>query len=134
VQIKLASIFVDDQDKALRFYTGILGFAKMADIPMGTFRWLTVTSAEETEGAELALSAVGFPPAERFQRALYDAGIAATAFVTADIEAEYQRLRKLGVVFRGEPATMGSFIAVIFEDTCGNLINLVQRRPLPPAE
>jgi catechol 2,3-dioxygenase-like lactoylglutathione lyase family enzyme len=134
VQIKLASIFVDDQDKALHFYTGILGFVKMADIPMGTFRWLTVTSAEETEGAELALSAIGFPPAERFQRALYDAGIAATAFLTGDIEAEYRRLQNLGVVFRGEPAKMGSIIAVIFEDTCGNLVNLVQRRPLPLGE
>lgn len=134
MQIKLASIFVDDQDKALGFYTGILGFVKMAEIPLGAFRWLTVTSPDGAEGVELVLEPIGFPPARKFQKALYDAGIPATAFMTADIETEYRRLQNLGVVFHGEPAKMGSIIAVVFEDTCGNLINLVQPRVVPVCE
>lgn len=134
VQIKLASVLVDDQDKALRFYTGVLGFVKMADIPMGAFRWLTVTSQEGADGVQLVLEPIGFPSAKNYQTALYHAGIPATAFMTADIEAEYQRLLNHGVVFHGEPAKMGSIIAVVFEDTCGNLINLFQPRVVPAGE
>lgn len=126
MQIKLASIMVADQEAALQFYTNVLGFVKMADIPMGPFRWLTVTSPEGVEGVELVLEPLGFPPAQTFQRALFEAGIPATAFLTKDIQAEYQRLKQLGVVFRGEPKSMGPITAVVFEDTCGNLINLVQ--------
>jgi catechol 2,3-dioxygenase-like lactoylglutathione lyase family enzyme len=126
VQIRLASIMVDDQDKALRFYTTILGFMKNKDIPMGPFRWLTVSSPEGTEGVELVLEPMGFEPAQTYQRALFAAGIPATAFLTNDIASEHHRLQKLGVIFRGEPKSMGPITAVLFEDTCGNLINLVQ--------
>jgi len=127
MQIRLASIMVENQDTALRFYTTKLGFVKSKDIPMGpTFRWLTVTSPEGAEGVELVLEPMGFPPAQTFQKALFAAGIPATAFLTSDIASEFSRLKSLGVVFRGEPKSMGPITAVIFEDTCGNLINLVQ--------
>ena len=126
MQIKLAGVMVDDQDKALGFYTTILGFVKQADIPMGPFRWLTVSSPEGVHGAELVLEPMAFPPARVFQKALFDAGIPATAFITHGIQAEYRRLKEAGVRFRGEPQAMGPITAVLFEDTCGNLINLVQ--------
>src|SRR3954447_1038025 len=102
MQIKLASVPVDDQDKALHCYTTVLGFAKKHDIPMGPFRWLTVTSPEGAEGGELVLEPMGFPPSQVYQKALFDAGIPATAFMTTDIHAEYRRLKEGGVVFRGE--------------------------------
>jgi predicted enzyme related to lactoylglutathione lyase len=126
MKITLASIFVEDQDRALRFYTDVLGFDKKHDIPMGEFRWLTVTSPEGVSGVELVLEPMAFPPARVYQKALYDAGIPATAFMSADIKAEFQRLKAQGVKFRGEPTKMGPVIVVLFEDTCGNLINLVQ--------
>jgi catechol 2,3-dioxygenase-like lactoylglutathione lyase family enzyme len=126
MQIRLTSVMVDDQEKALQFYTTKLGFVKKEDLPMGPFRWLTVTSPEGAEGVELVLEPLGFPPAKDFQKALYEAGIPATAFLTKDIQAEYLRLKAAGVVFRGEPKSMGPISAVIFEDTCGNLLNLVQ--------
>ena len=126
MQIRLASIMVDDQEKALLFYTNVLGFTKKQDIPMGSFRWLTVTSPEGAEGVELVLEPLNFPPAKVFQKALFDAGVPATAFLTNDIHGEYARLIAKGVVFRGEPASMGPITAVVFEDTCGNLISLVQ--------
>jgi predicted enzyme related to lactoylglutathione lyase len=126
MQIKLTSVMVDDQDKAFRFYTTILGFEKKADIPMGQFRWLTVTSPEGAEGVELLLEPMAFPPARTYQKALLEAGIPATAFISSDIHNEYARLRELGVRFHGEPESMGSSTSVLFEDTCGNLINLVQ--------
>lgn len=126
MQIKLTSVMVLDQDVALQFYTTVLGFEKQADIPMGPFRWLTVSSPEGVEGVELVLEPMGFPPARVYQKALFDAGVPATAFITSDIGAEFQRLKALGVKFRGEPTSMGPITAVLFEDTCGNLINLVQ--------
>jgi catechol 2,3-dioxygenase-like lactoylglutathione lyase family enzyme len=129
MQIKLASVPVDDQDKALHFYVAVLGFVKKNDIPMGAFRWLTVPSPEGVEGAELVLEPMGFPPAQEYQKALFEAGIPATAFITSDIHAEYRRLKTLGVRFRGEPQSLGPISAVLFEDTCGNLINLVQPTP-----
>ena len=126
MQIKLANILVADQEHALRFYTSVLGFVKKTDLPMGPFRWLTVTSPEGIDGVELVLEPMGFQPAQVYQKALFDAGIPATAFITRDIQAEYDRLKKLGVQFRGQPQSMGPISAVLFEDTCGNLINLVQ--------
>ena len=126
MQIKLNSVMVDDQDKALKFYTEVLGFVKHTEIPMGEFRWLTVASPEGPEGIELVLEPMGFPPAKTYQRALFEAGIPLTAFLTNDIQAEYNRLKLRGVTFRGEPQTMRPITAVLFEDTCGNLINLVQ--------
>ncbi|MDI4635778.1 VOC family protein [Pelomonas sp. V22] len=127
MQIKIASVMVDDQDKALRFYTEKLGFKKMADIPMGpTYRWLTVVAPEGIAGMELALEPMGFEPARVFQKALYEANIPATAFLTADVETEARQLRERGVTVRGEPVHMGPIKAVMFEDGCGNLIHLVQ--------
>jgi catechol 2,3-dioxygenase-like lactoylglutathione lyase family enzyme len=126
MQIRLSSVIVDDQEKALRFYTEVLGFVKMADIPLGAHRWLTVTSPEGAEGVELVLEPMEFPPARTYQAALFEAGIPATAFLTSDIQSEYARLKERGVVFRGEPQQMGPIAVVTFEDTCGNLINLVQ--------
>ena len=126
MQIKFFSVMVKDQDVALRFYTSVLGFLKMADIPMGQFRWLTVISPEGVKGVELVLEPMNFTPAQAYQKALFDAGIPAMAFITDDIDAEYDRLKAQGVVFRGEPKSMGLITAVLFEDTCGNLINLVQ--------
>ena len=93
---------------------------------MGQFRWLTVSSPEGAEGVELVLEPIGFAPAQAYQQALFAAGIPASAFLTNDIHTEYRRLKALGVSFRGEPKSMGPIIAVLFEDTCGNLINLVQ--------
>jgi catechol 2,3-dioxygenase-like lactoylglutathione lyase family enzyme len=126
MQIKLASVTVQNQESALLFYTNKLGFVKKMDIPMGAYRWLTVTSPEGVEGVELVLEPLGFPPAVVYQKALFEAGIPATAFITNNIQAEFQRLKALGVTFRGEPKSMGPITAVLFEDTCGNLINLVQ--------
>ena len=126
MQITLTSVMVDDQDHALRFYTTILGFEKKNDIPMGEFRWLTVCSPEGAAGVELVLEPMGFPPARVYQNALFEAGIPATAFITKDIATEYKRLKERGVKFRAEPVSMGTFTMVLFEDTCGNLINLVQ--------
>lgn len=126
MQIKLASIAVDDLSKALHFYTTVLGFQKHTDITMGSFRWLTVSSPDGVAGVELVLEAVAFPPAGIYQKARFDAGMPSTAFFTRDIAAEFARLKSMGVRFRGEPTRMGAVTAVVFEDTCGNLINLVQ--------
>lgn len=126
MQIKLASVMVKDQEEALRFYVGKLGFSKKADIPMGAFRWLTVASPDGLEGTELVLDPMQFPPARDYQRALYEAGIPAAAFFTADLNGEYARLKAGGVIFKGEPQNMGPISSVLFDDTCGNWINLVQ--------
>jgi catechol 2,3-dioxygenase-like lactoylglutathione lyase family enzyme len=126
MQIKFVSVMVESQDRALEFYTSVLGFEKMADIPMGEYRWLTVTSPDGVAGVELVLEPLGFPPARVYQKALFDAGIPATALTTTDIAADVARLRARGAVFRGEPVAMGPISFVTFEDTCGNLINLVQ--------
>jgi catechol 2,3-dioxygenase-like lactoylglutathione lyase family enzyme len=117
---------VDDQDKALKFYTEVLGFVKKTEIPIGEYRWLTVVSPAGSEDVELVLEPIGFAPARQYQNALFEAGIPLTAFATDDINAEYRRLKELGVAFRGEPQQMGTVTAVLFEDTCGNLINLYQ--------
>ena len=126
MQIKFVSIMVQDQERALRFYTEVLGFAKAEDVPIGEYRWLTVTSPDGVDGAELVLEPLAFPPAREYQKALYDAGVPATAFVTTDIHGEVERLTAAGVRFRGEPVDTGSVTTVMFEDNCGNLINLVQ--------
>jgi catechol 2,3-dioxygenase-like lactoylglutathione lyase family enzyme len=126
MQIKFTSVMVDDQEKALRFYTQVLGFEKMADLPFGEHRWLTVTSPDGIAGVELVLEPMAFPPARVYQKALFDAGIPATALITKDIAADVERLKTRGVKFRGEPKAMGPITAVVFEDTCGNLVNLVQ--------
>jgi catechol 2,3-dioxygenase-like lactoylglutathione lyase family enzyme len=126
MQIKLNSVFVDNQEKALKFYTEVLGFVKKFDMPMGEFRWLTVVSPDGPGDLELVLEPMGFPPAKTFQAALFAAGIPLTALETKDIRADYLRLKTLGVVFRGEPQQTGPVRTALFEDTCGNLINLYQ--------
>ena len=126
MQLKFISIMVKDQEHALDFYTSVLGFTKMADIPLGEYRWLTVTSPDGIAGVELVLEPVAFAPARVYQQALFEAGIPATALITNDMAAEVSRLKARGVTFRGEPVASGPIISVTFEDTCGNLINLVQ--------
>jgi len=126
MQIKFSSVMVQDQAHALRFYTEVLGFEKVSDIPMGEHRWLTVRSPDGIEGVELVLEPMAFAPARTYQQALFDAGIPALAFITQDITAEVQRLQAGGVRLRGEPVRMGPVTVVMFEDTCGNLVNLVQ--------
>ncbi|WNG24839.1 VOC family protein [Cystobacter fuscus] len=127
MRINLTSVLVDDQAKALKFYTEVLGFVTKVDVPMGgEHRWLTVVSPQAPEGTQLLLEPMGFPPARVYQKALFDAGIPLTSFAVDDCQAEYARMSKLGVVFRGEPKKMGPVTAVSFEDTCGNLIMMVQ--------
>jgi predicted enzyme related to lactoylglutathione lyase len=126
MQIAPASVMVEDQDSALSFYTTVLGFEKKTDISMGQFRWLTVSSPEGVAGVGLELEPMAFPPARTYQKALFEAEIPATAFITKDMAAEFHRLIARGVKFRGEPVKMGPITAVLFEDTCGNLINLGQ--------
>ncbi|MGA2974331.1 MAG: VOC family protein [Spirochaetia bacterium] len=126
MQIQFSSIMVEDQEKALKFYTEVLGFVKMADIPMGKYRFLTVVSKENPKGAELVLEPTSFPPSKVYQKALYDAGIPIAAFPTKDIQKEIAALKARGVRFRGEPQNAGPIMTVLFEDTCGNLVNLVQ--------
>ncbi|HHY11121.1 MAG TPA: VOC family protein [Firmicutes bacterium] len=126
MRIKLTSIMVDDQDKALRFYTEVLGFVKKADIPIGRFRWITVVSKEGPDDLELALEPNENPAGRAFQKALFEQGIPATAFCSDDIEEEYAMLKQQGVVFTMKPTkTAGPAIAV-FNDTCGNLIQIYQ--------
>jgi len=126
MRVSLSSVMVDDQEKALKFYTEMLGFVKKTDMAIGEYRWLTLTSPDGQEGVELVLEPMGFPPAREYQKALYDAGIPLTAFLSNDIQKEYEQLKKRGVVFRSEPQTLGAITSVLFEDNCGNLINLVQ--------
>lgn len=126
MRIKLTSVMVDDQDKALKFYTGVLGFVKKKEIPMGEYKWLTVVSKEEQDGVELLLEPMGFAPAKTYQKALFDAGIPLTAFNVDDIEKEYERLTRSGVIFSMKPASMGPARLAVFDDTCGNNIQLVQ--------
>jgi catechol 2,3-dioxygenase-like lactoylglutathione lyase family enzyme len=127
MRINLTSVMVDDQSKALKFYTEVLGFVTKVDQPMGgEHRWLTVVSPQAPEGTQLLLEPMGFPPARVYQKALFDAGIPLTSFAVDDCQAEYERMSKLGVVFRGEPKKMGPVTVVSFEDTCGNLIMMVQ--------
>jgi RNA polymerase sigma factor (sigma-70 family) len=127
MKIKLTSVMVKDQDKALKFYTETLGFVKKHDMPAGEGRWLTVVSAQEPEGPELLLEPMGFPPAKVFQEALHKAGIPWTGFAVENTQKEYERLKKLGVSFTMEPTQMGPTTIAVFDDTCGNLIQLFQK-------
>jgi catechol 2,3-dioxygenase-like lactoylglutathione lyase family enzyme len=126
IKINLTSVMVDDQAKALAFYTEVLGFVKKTDVPAGEFRWLTVVAPAGSPDIELLLEPNALPAAKTFQKALFESGIPATSFAVDDIQKEYERMTKLGVVFRGKPAAMGPVTTVVFEDTCGNLIMLVQ--------
>ena len=126
MKIKLTSIYVDDQERALAFYTDILGFVKKADFSQGPFRWLTVTSSEEPDGVELQLALNDNPAAKTYQQAIFEQGQPAAIFSTDDVQADYARSKALGAEFTMEPTKVtGSTIAMI-NDTCGNLIQLVQ--------
>ena len=126
MRIKLTSIMVDDQGKALRFYTEVLGFRKKDEVPVGEYKWLTVVSPEGPDDIELSLEPNANPAAKTFQEAMFSQRIPLAAFEVSDIQAEYTRLKALGVVFTSEPAHMGPVTIAVFSDTCGNLIQLYQ--------
>jgi catechol 2,3-dioxygenase-like lactoylglutathione lyase family enzyme len=124
VRINLASVLVDDQQKALRFYTEKLGFVKKTEIPLGGHSWLTVVSPDEPDGVELVLEPDEHPAAKPFKRALVGDGIPFTSFAVKDVQAEYDRLTGLGVTFTQPPTQMGPVMTAVFDDTCGNLIQI----------
>ncbi len=124
MKLKLTSVYVDDQDKALKFYTEVLGFVKKIEIP--AIRWLTVVSPDEPDGTQLLLEPNSNPAAKTFQVAIFEQGIPLTAFAVEDIHKEYERMKKLGVVFTMEPTKTGATTVAVFDDTCGNLIQLFQ--------
>lgn len=127
MQIKLSSVVVRDQAAALDFYTEVLGFVKKNDIPVGEeFRWLTVISPEGHDDVELLLEPLGFEPAKDFYGALYEAGIPANAFAVADVKSEFENLKAKGVAFKVEPMDAGGTMIAVFDDTCGNLIQIYQ--------
>jgi catechol 2,3-dioxygenase-like lactoylglutathione lyase family enzyme len=123
-RITITSVFVDDQAKAEAFYTGVLGFVKKQDVPMGEHRWLTVVSAAEPDGVELLLEPSEHPAAGPFKKALVTDGIPFTSFAVEDVHAEAERLKAAGVVFTQEPADLGPVVTAVFDDTCGNLIQI----------
>ncbi|MBB5783602.1 VOC family protein [Nonomuraea jabiensis] len=125
MKIYITSVFVDDQDKALAFYTDVLGFTKKHAIPLGEAQWLTVVSPEDPEGTELLLEPDGHPAVGPYKKALVADGIPAASFQVPDVQAEYERLRGLGVTFTQEPLAAGPVTTAVFDDTCGNLIQIV---------
>ena len=126
MKIGITNVLVDDQDKALKFYTDILGFVKKTEVPLGEHKWLTVVSKEVQDGVELLLEPMGFAPARVYQQALYEAGIPYTSFHVDDIQKEYERLVKLGVKFSLKPTKTGPVTIAVFDDTCGNNIQIAQ--------
>jgi catechol 2,3-dioxygenase-like lactoylglutathione lyase family enzyme len=127
VKIMLTSILVDDQEKALRFYTEKLGFVKKTEVPLGEHRWLTVVGPGDPEGVELVLEPDAHPAAGPFKKALVEDGIPFTSFGVDDIQAEYERLKSAGVTFTQPPGSMGEVTMAVLDDTCGNLIALAQK-------
>ena len=127
MKIWVTSVLVDDQEKALQFYTGVLGFQKKADLPCGPSRWLTVVDPNNPDGVELLLEPDGHPAASPFKAALLRDGIPFTSFAVPDVAKEYERLKGLGVTFTQSPAVMGPATTAVFDDTCGNLIQIAQR-------
>ncbi|MGW5422049.1 VOC family protein [Streptomyces sp. NPDC003943] len=126
MRINLTSIFVDEQDKALRFYTEVLGFVKKTEVPLGGHSWLTVVSPEDPDGVELVLEPNQHPAAKAYQEALTADGIPVNSFAVTDVRAEFERLRALGVRFTREPVDMGPVTVAILDDTCGNLIQIAE--------
>jgi catechol 2,3-dioxygenase-like lactoylglutathione lyase family enzyme len=124
MKINLASVFVDDQDEALSFYTETLGFVKKTEMPAGEFKWLTVVSPEDPDGVELVLEPSDHPAVKPFRDAIVADGIPYTSFAVADVQAEYERLSARGVKFVQKPTSMGPVTTAIFDDTCGNLIQI----------
>jgi catechol 2,3-dioxygenase-like lactoylglutathione lyase family enzyme len=128
MRIRLTSLFIDDQAKALEFYTGVLGFVKKHDVPVGEQdRWLTVVSPDEPGGVELLLEPAGHPAVKPYRDALVEDGIPLAQFAVEDVHAEYERLSALGVRFTQEPLEMGPVTTAVFDDTCGNLIQIATK-------
>lgn len=128
MKINLAHVFVDDQDKALRFYTQTLGFIKKEDVPVGDDRWITVVSPEDPDGPQLLLEPDKHPAVRPFKRALVADGIPATSFAVTDVEVEHQRLTSRGVIFTQPPLDLGPVVTAVLDDTCGNLIQIAARK------
>jgi catechol 2,3-dioxygenase-like lactoylglutathione lyase family enzyme len=128
MKITVTSVLVDDQDKALAFYTDVLGFCKKTDVPLGEHRWLTVVSPDAPDGVELVLEPDEHPAAKPFKAALVEDGIPFTSFGVADVQQEYERLRGLGVRFTQEPTTTGPVSTAVLDDTCGNLIQIAAQQ------
>src|SRR3712207_3069280 len=126
MDIYLSAVYVDDQDKALRFYTDVLGFVKKEDIPMGEARWLTVVSPRHVDGTQLLLEPDAHPAARSFKEALVSDGLPFTSFAVDDVRSEFSRLSALGVRFAQEPTDLGPVTTAVFDDTCGNLIQIAQ--------
>lgn len=126
MRINVVSVMVDDQAKALRFYTDVLGFVKKNEIPLGPYSWLTVVSADDPDGVELSLEPDEHPAARPFKQALVEDGIPFTSFAVDDVAAEHDRLTGLGVRFTQPPTDMGTVTTAVFDDTCGNLIQIAQ--------
>ncbi|HET6814851.1 MAG TPA: VOC family protein [Actinomycetota bacterium] len=126
MRIYITSVLVDDQEKALRFYTDVLGFVKKHDIPLGEARWLTVVAPDDPQGPELLLEPDAHPAAGPFKAALVADGIPVTSFAVDDVHTEFQRLRGLGVRFTQEPLDMGAVTTAVLDDTCGNLIQIAK--------
>jgi catechol 2,3-dioxygenase-like lactoylglutathione lyase family enzyme len=128
MRINVTSVLVDDQDKALRIYTDVLGFVKKTEIPLGEARWLTVVAPEEPGGTELLLEPDAHPAAKPFKQALVEDGIPFTSFAVEDVRDEFERLRGLGVRFTQDPVEAGPVTTAVFDDTCGNLLQIVSQR------
>lgn len=128
IKIVVTSVMVDDQQKALEFYTGKLGFVKKEDVPVGEHRWLTVVSRAQPDGPEVLLEPMGMPAARTFQKALRSEGIPLTSFGVDDLEKEHERLTALGVHFSMPPTDVGPVKIAVFDDTCGNLIQIAERK------
>ena len=126
MRIKLNSVIVDDQERALRFYTETLGFKKKTDFPAGEFRWLTVVSPDEPDGAELVLEPNAHAASATYQRALFESGIPLASFAVDDVRKEHARLKELGVTFASEPTKMGNTTVAVLDDSCGNLIQIYE--------
>jgi catechol 2,3-dioxygenase-like lactoylglutathione lyase family enzyme len=124
VRVNLTSVLVDEQDKALRFYTEVLGFRQKHDVPMGEHRWITVVSPEDPDGTELVLEPDAHPAVKPFKEALVADGIPFTTFAVDDVRTEFERLHGLGVRFTQEPTNMGPVTTAVLDDTCGNLIQI----------
>ncbi len=127
MRLNITSVFVDDQAKALKFYTEVLGFKKKHDVPLGEFSWLTVVSPEDEDGTELLLEPSNHPAVAPFRLALVEDGIPYNQFAVDDVNQEYVRLQSAGVRFTQEPLDMGSVTTAVFDDTCGNLIQILSQ-------
>ena len=127
MKVIVTSIFVEDQDKALQFYSETLGFVKKHGVPAGEFRWITLVSPEDQKGTEIVLEPNNNPIAKDYQNRLFEEGIPVTMFGVEDIQKEYERLLQLGVKFTMKPTKMGEISIAVFDDTCGNLIQIIQQ-------